>query len=108
MEENVWTDPAVMSFIQNNFILLSLYVDDKAMLPVEKRFTYTSKSGQAKDIKSVGDLWATFQAENFSQVTQPLYVVMSPDEKLLSNPVGYTPNASEYLAWLQCSANKNK
>jgi thiol:disulfide interchange protein DsbD len=108
MEENVWTDPTVMSFIQNNFILLSLYVDDKAMLPVEKRFTYTSKSGQAKDIKSVGDLWATFQAENFSQVTQPLYVVMSPDEKLLSNPVGYTPNASEYLAWLQCSVNKSK
>ena len=108
MEENVWTDPAVMSYIQNNFILVSLYVDDKAMLPIDKRFTYTSKSGQAKDINSVGDLWATFQAENFSQVTQPLYVVMSPDEKLLSNPVGYTPNASEYLAWLQCSANKSK
>jgi thiol:disulfide interchange protein DsbD len=108
MEENVWTNPAVMSFIQNNFILVSLYVDDKAMLPIDKRFTYTSKSGQAKDINSVGDLWATFQAENFSQVTQPLYVVMSPDEKLLSNPVGYTPNASEYLAWLQCSVNKSK
>jgi thiol:disulfide interchange protein DsbD len=48
MEENVWTDPAVMSFIQNNFILVSLYVDDKALLPVDKRFTYTTKTGDKK------------------------------------------------------------
>ncbi|TRZ82458.1 MAG: DUF255 domain-containing protein [Sediminibacterium sp.] len=108
MEENVWTDPAVMSFIQNNFILVSLYVDDKALLPVDKRFTYTTKAGDKKEITSVGDLWATFQAENFNQSSQPLYVVMSPDQKILSNPVGYTPNASEYLNWLQCSADKNK
>jgi len=106
MEENIWTDPAVMSYIQTHFILVSLYVDDKAMLPVEKRFTYTNKLGQAKDINSVGDLWATFQSENFNQVTQPLYVVMGTDQKLASNPVGYTPNVEEYLAWLQCSANK--
>lgn len=106
MEENVWTDPAVMSFIQNNFILVSLYVDDKALLPVDKRFTYTTKAGDKKEITSIGDLWATFQAENFNQSSQPLYVVMSPDQKLLSNPVGYTPNATEYLNWLQCSASK--
>ena len=106
MEENVWTDPAVMSFIQNNFILISLYVDDKALLPVDKRFTYTTKTGDKKEITSVGDLWATFQAENFNQSSQPLYVVMSPDQKLLSNPVGYTPNATEYLNWLQCSISK--
>lgn len=108
MEENVWTDPEVMSFIQNNFILASLYVDDKALLPVEKRFTYTTVSGAKKEITSVGDLWATFQAENFNQSSQPLYVVMSPDQKLLSNPVGYTPDAKEYLNWLQCSISKNK
>ncbi|NBT08190.1 MAG: DUF255 domain-containing protein [Chitinophagia bacterium] len=106
MEENVWSDPAVMSFIQNNFILVSLYVDDKALLPIEKRFTYTTKAGDKKEITSVGDLWATFQAENFNQSSQPLYVVMSPQQKLLSNPVGYTPNVTEYLNWLQCSASK--
>ena len=106
MEENVWTDPEVMSFIQNNFILVSLYVDDKALLPIEKRFTYTTALGAKKEITSVGDLWATFQAENFNQSSQPLYVVMSPDQKLLSNPVGYTPNAKEYLNWLQCSISK--
>jgi thiol:disulfide interchange protein DsbD len=108
MEENVWTDPAVSSYIKDHFILVSLYVDDKEMLPVDKRFKYTSKAGTVKDINSVGDLWATFQAENFNQVTQPLYVVISPGQNLLSNPVGYTPNVQEYLNWLQCSVAKGK
>jgi thiol:disulfide interchange protein DsbD len=108
MEENVWTDPEVMAEIQNHFILVSLYVDDKELLPVNKRFKYTNVQGQTKDINSIGDLWATFQAENFNQVTQPLYVVMSPAQKMLSNPVGYTPDAKEYLQWLQCSASKAK
>ena len=106
MEENVWSDPAVSSYIKEHYILLSLYVDDKAQLPIEKRFTYQNKLGQSKAINSVGDLWATFQAENFNQVTQPLYVVLSPSQRLLSHPVGYTPNVSDYLGWLQCSAGK--
>ena len=108
MEENVWTDPAVASYIKDNFILVSLYVDDKEMLPVDKRFKYISKAGTEKEINSVGDLWATFQAENFNQVTQPLYVVISPEQNLLSNPVGYTPDINDYLQWLQCSVAKGK
>ncbi len=108
MEENVWIDPAVKSFIEENFILVSLYVDDRANLPIEKRFTYTNAAGQSKEIKTQGDLWATFQSENFKQVTQPLYVVLSPDQTLLSNPVGYTPNIQQYLAWLQCSVKAGK
>jgi thiol:disulfide interchange protein DsbD len=108
MEENVWVDPAVKSYIEENFILVSLYVDDRANLPIEKRFTYTNASGQSKEIKTQGDLWATFQSENFKQVTQPLYVVLSPDQTLLSNPVGYTPNIQQYLEWLQCSFKAGK
>ena len=108
MEENVWVDPAVKSFIEENFILVSLYVDDRANLPIEKRFTYTNATGQSKEIKTQGDLWATFQSENFKQVTQPLYVVLSPNQTLLSNPVGYTPNIQQYLAWLQCSVKAGK
>ena len=108
MEENVWVDPAVKSYIEENFILVSLYVDDRANLPIEKRFTYTNAAGQSKEIKTQGDLWATFQSENFKQVTQPLYVVLSPDQTLLSNPVGYTPNIQQYLEWLQCSVKAGK
>ena len=108
MEENVWVDPAVKTYIEENFILVSLYVDDRANLPIEKRFTYTNAAGQSKDIKTQGDLWATFQSENFKQVTQPLYVVLSPQQELLSNPVGYTPNVQQYLGWLQCSVKAGK
>lgn len=103
MEENVWTDPAVASYIQSHFILVSLYVDDRALLPVDKRFMYTNANGQRKEINTIGDLWATFQSENFKQVTQPLYVVLSPEQKIASHPVGYTPDIQAYLSWLQCS-----
>ena len=102
MEENVWTEPAVHDYIQNNFILLSLYVDDRAMLPVNQRFTYTTKDGDTKDIETIGDKWSTFQAENFNQVTQPLYVLLDANEQLLNHTVGYTPDAAEYLEWLEC------
>ena len=108
MEENVWSDPAVASYIKENFILVSLYVDDKAKLPVAQRFTFTNASGQAKEIETVGDLWATFQSENFKQVTQPLYVVLSPNQELLSNPVGYTPDIQTYLNWLKCGLGQYK
>ncbi len=106
MEEQVWTDPAVQNFIQENYILLSLYVDDRANLPVAERFVYTTQGGQQKQINTVADLWATFETENFNQSSQPLYVVLSPDQELQSNPIGYTPDIQQYLEWLQCSAKK--
>lgn len=103
MEENVWTKPEVYNYIKNNFILVSLYVDDKRKLPVEERImNYMTKDGTQKDIITLGDKWATFQAENFSQVTQPLYVIINNEELLLNNPVGYTPDYKEYLQWLEC------
>ena len=106
MEEQVWTDPAVQKFIQENYILLSLYVDDRANLPVAERFVYTTQGGQQKQINTVADLWATFETENFNQSSQPLYVVLSPDQVLQSNPIGYTPDIHQYLEWLKCSAKK--
>ncbi|OIR03389.1 thiol:disulfide interchange protein DsbD precursor [mine drainage metagenome] len=102
MEENVWTDPEVYNYISKNFILVSLYVDDKENLPIEQRFTYTTKDGNKKDIATIGDKWATFEAENFNQVTQPLYVILNTQQQLMNNPVGYTPNAKEFKTWLQC------
>lgn len=103
MEENVWTQPEVYNYIKENYILVSLYVDDKENLPAELRImNYKTKSGDMKDIISIGDKWATFEAENFNQTTQPLYALLDNKERLLNNPVGYTPDAKEYLKWLQC------
>jgi thiol:disulfide interchange protein len=112
MEENVWTQPAVYNYIKENYILVSLYVDDKQNLPAEQRImNYQLKNGGKKDIINIGDKWATFQAENFNQTTQPLYGLLDTKERLLNNPVGYTPDAAEYLKWLQCGKEafeKNK
>jgi thiol:disulfide interchange protein len=105
MEENVWSKPEVYNYIKQNFILVSLYVDDRKLLPAEQRFTYTTTAGVKKDILNEGDKWATFQSENFIQSTQPLYVILDNDEKLINNPVGYTPDVEEYLQWLQCGKN---
>ncbi|MFT3749131.1 MAG: thioredoxin family protein [Agriterribacter sp.] len=102
MEEQVWTDTRVKNIIKEKYVLLSLYVDDRKKLPGEQQFEYKDPSGNAKDIITVGDKWATFQAVNFKQVTQPLYVVISPDGKLLNQPVGYTPDVKQYQSWLEC------
>ncbi len=103
MEENVWTQPEVYNYIHENYILVSLYVDDRQNLPAEARImNYKTKTGDTKDIITVGDKWATFEAENFNQTTQPLYCLLDTDLHLLNNPVGYTPDVAEYLKWLQC------
>lgn len=101
MEENVWPTNVVKTEM-DKFILVSLYVDDKKALQVEKQFKYTTKDGLEKKIVSVGDKWATFESENFGAISQPWYALLSPDGKLLAPPVGYTPDADEYAAWLRC------
>ena len=93
MEEQVWTRPEISKLIKGKFILVSLYVDDRKKLP-----------GGG----TIGKKWASFEADNFGQVTQPLYVILSPDEKLMNRPVGYTPDKHKYIEWLQCGMNAYK
>jgi thiol:disulfide interchange protein len=95
MEENVWTKPEVSTYMKDHFILVSLYVDDRKALMEPYRFG-------TKEINTDGDQWATFESVNFHQVTQPLYAIVSPDQKLMNTPVGYTPDAKVYLQWLKC------
>jgi len=108
MEENVWTQPEVKTLIQKDYILVSLYVDDRKRLPEEAQFLFTSRNGNKKEIKTVGDKFATMQTENFSNNSQPFYVLISPDEKLLTKPVGYTPDERAYANWLKCGLDAFK
>ncbi len=105
MEENVWTRPEVQELIEKDFILVSLYVDDRKVLPDAEQFLYTNAAGAKVEIKTVGDKYITFQTENFKNASQPLYAIVSSDEKLLNQPVGYTPDAASYVEWLQCGKN---
>jgi thiol:disulfide interchange protein len=108
MEENVWPDKEVKELIEKEFILVSLYVDDRNLLPENQRFIFTDSSGNKKPIKTVGDKFFTLQDQNFQTASQPYYVIISPDEKLLNNPVAYMPDADEYAAWLKCGLDAHK
>lgn len=101
MEENVWPDPNVKALMEK-YILVSLYVDDKAKLPASQQFVYTAKDSSQRRIVTVGDKWSNFQTENFNASSQPWYVAISADEKLLTPPVGYTPDKDAYAKWLEC------
>ena len=102
MEENVWPDDEVKALMKNDFILVSLYVDERKQLPVSEQIEYTAKNGEKKSIVTVGDKWATFQSENFNAVAQPQYAILSPDEIALTRPKGYTRQPKEFAAWLKC------
>lgn len=102
MEENVWVDEEVMRLMKNEFVVVSLYVDERKLLPATEQVMYKTKTGSNKQIRTIGDKWATFQSENFDAVSQPQYAILSPDEKVLTKTKGYTPVAREFIEWLKC------
>ena len=104
MEEHVWTDPEVKKLMQE-YVLISLYVDDKEELPKDKQFDFKHRNGRVEYIKTIGDKWATFQEVNFSSASQPYYVLLSPDAELLSTPVQYV-DVETYKEWLKKGVNK--
>jgi len=108
MEEQVWSDPDVYKVLNNEYILVSLYVDDREELPEQDQFNYVRANGSIKKIKTIGDKWATFQTVNFQNNSQPFYVLMDTDMNLLNSPIGYTSDAKEYLVWLKQGVQKEE
>ena len=104
IEENVWTDPEIFKIINEEFVLISLYVDDRKDLDPENQITLKYKSGKTKFIKTIGDKAATFQAINFKSASQPYYVLISPDLRILNKPIQYT-SKDNYLSWLKEGLN---
>ena len=100
IEENVWTDPQVYILINDNFVLISLYVDDRKELDVKDFITLKYKSGKEKIIKTVGEKGATFQAINFKSASQPYYVLLDNNLRILNKPIQYT-SKDKYLNWLK-------
>jgi len=106
MEENVWTDPEVTERLTEKYVVLSLYVDDKKELPESEQ--YVSDLSSHKRIKTIGNKFSEMEAKYFVANTQPFYVLISPDEHLLNNPTGYTPNPKDYVAFLDCGLSSFK
>ena len=109
MEESVWTVEEVKKKLAEDFVLVSLYVDDKVKLPEEQQglIEFMSRDGELieKKIRTIGNKWATFQTQVFNNNSQPYYAMLTPEGELLGNPVGYTPNVDDYIEFLDCGLN---
>ena len=104
MEELVWAKPEILSILKNDVVLISLYVDDRKELPKDE--VYTTKSG--KEITTYGKKWSDLAITKYKANIQPYYILMAHDESNLNQPVGYTPNADEYMNWLREGISKFK
>ena len=107
IEQNVWSIKKIYDLISNEFILISLYVDDRKRLSDEEQFVYKFKNGKIKNIKTIGDKWSTFQAINFSSASQPYYILLYPDGKIINSPIQYT-DSETYYNWLKEGLDKFK
>ncbi|WP_264551870.1 protein-disulfide reductase DsbD family protein [Flavobacterium sp. N2038] len=99
MENNVWSDPAVLPILKNEVVLISLYVDDKRELPKEEQFV--TKAGD--EIITVGDKWTDFMISKYKTNTQLLYVITDLEGNNLhdSKPTISYVGVEEYLKWLK-------
>ena len=99
MEASVWTDDEVASLLTDDYVLVSLYVDDRKKL--DKPVTVTDSDGKTTTLRTVGDRWSHLQQTRFGQLTQPLYVAITPDGQLLAKPMGFTESAQGFADWLR-------
>tara|TARA_B110000208_G_scaffold93981_1_gene117972 strand:- start:165 stop:2138 length:1974 start_codon:yes stop_codon:yes gene_type:complete len=101
MEENVWSDSEVYTLLKEEYILISLYVDDNEKeLPKTAQFDFKKANGQIKKIRTYGDKWSTFQVINFRNASQPYYILMTADLEILNSPQQYT-DIITYKNWLK-------
>lgn len=99
MEQNVWPNDQVLNILKNEVVLISLYVDDKRKLEDDEIVESQLRPG--KQLKYIGQKWSEFQTIRYKTNTQPFYVLIDHDEENLNDPVGYTPDAQEYLEWMR-------
>lgn len=100
MEEQVWSKDKIYNLLNDQYIIISLYVDDKKALEKNEQFQFLKPNGSVKNIKTIGDKWATLQTLNFQNNSQPFYVLLNHDMELLNHTTAYTPNADVYYNWL--------
>ena len=105
MEAAVWTDSEVARRLTNDYVLISLYVDDKTPLsePIE-----VEVNGQKRTLRTIGDKWSHFQAVKFGANTQPFYVLLDAEGKPLGPSRSYNENIQEYIDWLDAGLQHTK
>ncbi|MGX8695049.1 MAG: protein-disulfide reductase DsbD family protein [Prevotella sp.] len=99
MEAAVWTDPRVASLLTKEFVLISLYVDDKT--PLAEPMTVIDDQGNQKTLRTVGAKWSYLQSHKFGANAQPFYVMLDADGKPLAGSRAYNEDIDEYIRFLQ-------
>jgi thiol:disulfide interchange protein DsbD len=98
MEQNVWPEGNILPLLKNDVVLISLYVDDKRLLPENEQYI-SEETG--KKISSIGNKWSDLQIKRYKANAQPFYVLMDLNEENLIDPVGYTPDPEEFENWIK-------
>lgn len=106
MEENVWSDANIFPILKEDYVLISLYVDDRKELPESEQFDFKYASGRIKSIETIGQKWGTFQTINFNAASQPYYVLISPNMEILNEAVQYV-DVETYEKWLKSGLEKH-
>lgn len=98
MEAAVWTDPTVKSKIDNDYILVTLMVDDKT--PLKEPIVVKEKDGQERTLRTVGDKWSYLQRTKFGANAQPYHVIVDKNGKPLESPFVYKEDVPGYIKFL--------
>ncbi|MDO9000491.1 MAG: cytochrome c biogenesis protein CcdA [Bacteroidota bacterium] len=105
MEGQVWSDSDVKRKLSKDFVLISLYVDDKKKLPAELQVE-VKWSGSERKLSSVGDRWSYLQNTMYKSSTQPQYWIIDGDENHYSDSTSYDPDIKKYIQWLDKGLEK--
>ena len=97
MEIAVWTDPTVADKLNNDYVLISLFVDDKTPLPKPIEVEY---NGKKRTLRTIGDKWSYLEEMKFGYLTQPLYVLVDNDGNPLGPSFSYKEDVPEYMNFL--------
>ncbi len=106
-EDYVWPDPEVTKRLNNDVVLVSLYVDDKRELD-PKDYMTVQWYGKQREITDIGDKFKYLEETLYGQSTQPLYVLLDHNEKPLNPVRGYDPSIPDYIKWMDQGLNNFK
>lgn len=98
MEASVWTDARVKDMIDNQFVLITLMVDDKTSLP---ETIMVEENGRQTPLKTIGDKWSYLQRHKFGSNAQPFYVVLDHEGNPMSPSYAFDENVDKYISFLQ-------
>ena len=97
MEAAVWTDPTVAEKLTKDYVLISLFVDDKTPLPEQIKIT---ENGQERTLRTVGDKWSYLQRSKFGSNAQPFYVALDNEGHVMGKSYSYDEDISKYMDFL--------